>query len=114
MDLEQQIEQSMKEIEYLRAKNILSDLNSEKNNNESLLKGSNEKAEYYEKQLNDSNNTIRNMGEMIKELEKQIEELQKEIENNNYMETKNNKNNNDILELVEVIKKKIKKLNNII
>ena len=105
MDLEFQLEQNMKEIEYLKAQNILSLLNSSKNG----TKENNN--EYYEKQINDSNLTIKKMGDMIQDLEKQIEELQKELENNNYIETKNNRNNNDNLnELVDLIKKKDKEI----
>ena len=100
-DLELQLEQNKKEIDFLKTQNILNLLNSSKNSNK-------ENNEYYEKQINDSNLTIKKMGEMIQELEKQIEELQKELENNNDIETKNNKNNNDnnIKELVDLIKKK--------
>ena len=109
LDLEYQLEQNMKEIEYLKAKNILNVLNSEKNENKNNCNS--EKDEYYEKQLNDSNKTIKKMGEMIHELEKQIEELQKELENNNYIETKiNNKNNTDTKEFIELIKKKDKEI----
>jgi hypothetical protein len=105
IDLEFQLEQNMKEIEYLKAQNILTLLNSSKKENKE------NNNEYYEKQINDSNLTIKKMGEMIQELEKQIEELQKELENNNYIETKNNKNNNDNLnELVDLIKKKDKEI----
>ena len=101
LDLELQLEKNKKEIEYLKAQNILNLLNSSKNDNK-------ENNEYYEKQINDSNMTIKKMGEMIHELEKQIEELQKELENNNYIETKSNKNDgeNNIKELVDLIKKK--------
>ena len=101
LDLELQLEKNKKEIEYLKAQNILNLLNSSKNDNK-------ENNEYYEKQINDSNMTIKKMGEMIHELEKQIEELQKELENNNYIETKSDKNNgeNNIKELVDLIKKK--------
>ena len=73
----------------------------------------NTKNEYYEKQLNDSNETIKKMGEMIHELEKQIEELQKELESNNYIECKNNINNfnnNGMKDLVDLIKKKDKEI----
>ena len=73
----------------------------------------NTKNEYYEKQLNDSNETIKKMGEMIHELEKQIEELQKELESNNYIESKNNINNinnNGMKDLVDLIKKKDKEI----
>ena len=73
----------------------------------------NTKNEYYEKQLNDSNETIKKMGEMIHELEKQIEELQKELESNNYIEFKNNTNNinnNGMKDLVDLIKKKDKEI----
>ena len=101
LDLELQLEKNKKEIEYLKAQNILNLLNSSKNDNK-------ENNEYYEKQINDSNMTIKKMGEMIHELEKQIEELQKELENNNYIETNCNKNNceDNIKELVDLIKKK--------
>ena len=73
----------------------------------------NTKNEYYEKQLNDSNETIKKMGEMIHELEKQIEELQKDLESNNFIECKNNINNinnNGMKDLVDLIKKKDKEI----
>ena len=106
LDLELQLEENMKEIEYLKAQNILIHLNSSKNENKENTN------EYYEKQINDSNLTIKKMAEMIQDLEKQIEELQKELENNNYIETKNNKNDNDnsVKELLDLIKKKDKEI----
>ena len=105
-----QNERNMKEIEYLINEN--NELKKEQN----ICGGDNEidkmnicntkesNIEYYEKQLNDSNNTIKRMGDMIKELEKQIEELQKEMEENNYENKYNNK------ELLDIIKKKDKEI----
>ena len=51
LDLELQIEQNMKEIEYLKAQNLLNIIDSEKNEN--INKENNDNTEYYEKQLND-------------------------------------------------------------
>ena len=109
MKLEIKIEETLKEMEFLKAKNILSIINSDKTINKEKSN------EYYEKQLNDSNITIKKMGEMIQELEKQIEELQRELENNNYIEAKSNKKNNkndsnNIGELIDLIKKKDKEI----
>ena len=104
-ELKLQIEQNKKEIEYLKARNILTFLNTSKKENKE------NNNEYYEKQIKDSNLTIKKMGEMIQELEKQIEELQKELENNNYIETKNNKTDNDnVKELLDLINKKDKEI----
>jgi len=105
IELENQIDLNIKEIEYLKSKNIFNLIDSENNENKN-----NEKVEYYEKQLNDSNKTIQKMGEMIHDLEKQIEELQKELENNNYIENKNNEYSSDIKELVDLINKKDKEI----
>ena len=107
LELEYQLEQNTKEIDYIKTQNLFQGLSPD--NRETI----NTKNEYYEKQLNDSNETIKKMGEMIHELEKQIEELQKELESNNYIESKNNINNinnNGMKDLVDLIKKKDKEI----
>ena len=107
LELEYQLEQNTKEIDYIKTQNLFQGLSPD--NRETI----NTKNEYYEKQLNDSNETIKKMGEMIHELEKQIEELQKELESNNYIECKNNINNinnNGMKDLVDLIKKKDKEI----
>lgn len=109
-DLKMQNERNMKEIEYLINENneLKKGHNICDNDNEidkmNLYNPKDYNIEYYEKQLNDSNNTIKRMGDMIKELEKQIEELQKEMEENNYENKYNNK------ELLDIIKKKDKEI----
>ena len=109
LELEYQLEQNTKELEYIKTQNLFQGLSPD--NRETI----NEKNEYYEKQLNDSNKTIKKMGEMIHELEKQIEELQKELENN-YIESKNNTNNSNNINnssmknLIDLIKKKDKEI----
>ena len=112
-DLKLEIEQKIKEIEYLISQN--KELKNEKcSSNQSINKETNSiylkdtNVEYYEKQLNDSNNTIKRMGDMIKELEKQIEELQKEIEENNYDDRKKYDYNQE--ELINIIKQKDKEI----
>ena len=55
--------------------------------------------EYYEQQLDESNNTIKRMSEMIKELEGQIEDLQNEIER----QTSKNINEDDIKNYISQI-----------
>ena len=110
LELEYQLEQNTKEIDYIKTQNLFQGLSSD--NRETI----NAKNEYYEKQLNDSNETIKKMSEMIHELEKQIEELQKELESNNYIESKNNANNlnninnSGMKDLVDLIKKKDKEI----
>jgi len=114
-ELKLQNEQNIKEIEYLINQN--KKLKNEQNNVNQLesdklstieVKDNNVDIEYYEKQLNDSNNTIKRMGDMIKELEKQIEELQKEIEENNYQERKKYDNNKELLDIIKQKDKEIK------
>lgn len=55
--------------------------------------------EYYEQQLDESNNTIKRMSDMIKELEGQIEDLQNEIER----QTSKNINEDDIKNYISQI-----------
>ena len=87
LELEYQLEQNTKEIDYIKTQNLFQGLSPD--NRETI----NTKNEYYEKQLNDSNETIKKMGEMIHELEKQ-----------------NNINNNGMKDLVDLIKKKDKEI----
>lgn len=55
--------------------------------------------EYYEQQLDESNNTIKRMSDMIRELEGQIEDLQNEIER----QTNKNINEDDIKNYISQI-----------
>ena len=113
-ELKIQNEQNIKEIEYLIDQNQKlkneqnSQIDNEKLNTIEVKDTNTVDVEYYEKQLNDSNNTIKRMSDMIKELEKQIEELQKEIEENNFKERKKYDNSKELLDIIKQKDKEIK------
>ena len=105
-NLKDEKKQNKKEIEILLNQNRILE-NEIKSKNKKQI--DNKTIIYYEKQLNESNNTIKRMGEMIKELENQIEELQKEIETHSNM-NKEEEIKNYITQLELLSEEKIKEL----